>query len=119
MAPKVSVLMSVYNAAAFLREAVESVLAQTFSDFEFVIINDGSTDNSPDILREFHDPRIRIIDQTNHGLIASLNHGIQISQGQYIARMDVDDRCELDRLALQVRFLDRNPEIALLAALSP
>ena len=99
---------------AFLAEAVQSVLTQTFSDFEFVIINDGSTDNSSQILKQFNDPRIRIIDQTNRGLIASLNKGIELSQGQYIARMDVDDRCEPDRFALQVRFLDRNPQIALL-----
>jgi glycosyltransferase involved in cell wall biosynthesis len=114
MSPKVSVVMSVYNAGGFLKEAVDSVLAQTFEDFEFVIIDDGSTDNSLATLRRFTDPRIRILTQENRGLIAALNRGILESTGQYIARMDADDRCEPDRLEIQVRYLDNHPEIALL-----
>ena len=112
--PKVSVVMAVYNTESFLQEAVDSVLAQTFKDFEFVIINDGSTDHSLAMLQRYTDPRIRIIDQENHGLIDSLNKGIELSRGQYIARMDADDRCEPDRLDLQVRSLDRNSDIALI-----
>jgi glycosyltransferase involved in cell wall biosynthesis len=114
MSSKVSVVMSVYNAGGFLPEAVESVLAQTFEDFEFVIIDDGSTDDSLSTLRRFSDPRIRILPQENRGLIASLNRGIMESTGQYIARMDADDRCEPDRLEIQTRYLDNHPEIALL-----
>ncbi len=112
--PKVSVVMSVYNAAAYLPEAVQSVLAQTFSDFEFLIIDDGSTDESPAILAGFTDSRIQIITQENRGLIASLNRGIQTARGQYIARMDADDLCRPDRFQLQVDYLDQHPEIALL-----
>ena len=112
--PKVSVVMSVYNAGAFLREAVDSVLAQTFEDFEFIIIDDGSTDDSLPLLRSINDGRLKIVEQENRGLIASLNRGIELAQGQYIARMDADDRCEPDRFSLQVRHLDQNPDIALL-----
>ncbi len=112
--PKVSVVMSVYNAAAFLTEAVQSVLAQTFTDFEFLIVNDGSSDNSAAILAGFTDPRIKILDQENRGLVASLNRGIEIAAGDYIARMDADDRCTPDRFQLQVNYLDRHPDVALL-----
>jgi glycosyltransferase involved in cell wall biosynthesis len=114
MVPKVSVVMSVFNAAAFLSEAVRSVLAQSFADFEFLIINDGSSDNSAAILAEFSDPRIKILDQDNRGLIASLNRGIEAAAGDYIARMDADDRCLPDRFQLQVDYLDKHPEVALL-----
>jgi glycosyltransferase involved in cell wall biosynthesis len=114
MPPKISVVMSVYNAGAYLREAVDSVLAQTFEDFEFIIIDDGSTDDSLPLLKKISDPRIRLIEQENRGLIASLNRGIESATGTYIARMDADDRCEPHRFALQVRYLDQHPEIALL-----
>jgi glycosyltransferase involved in cell wall biosynthesis len=114
MTPKVSVVMAVYNAEGFLQEAVDSVLAQTFEDFEFIIINDGSTDHSLAMLQRYTDPRIRIVDQENHGLVASLNKGIEAAKGTYIARMDADDRCEPDRFELQVRTLDRNPDVALI-----
>ena len=114
MLPKLSVIMSVYNAGGFLREAVHSVLAQTFEDFEFIIIDDGSSDDSLAILREIPDRRLRIIQQENRGLIASLNRGIEISKGRYIARMDADDRCDLERFKLQVDYLDSHREIALL-----
>jgi glycosyltransferase involved in cell wall biosynthesis len=114
MPPKVSVVMSVYNAGGFLTEAVDSVLAQTFEDFEFVIIDDGSTDGSLAALQQITDPRVRVLPQENRGLIASLNRGIEESRGQLIARMDADDRCEADRFAIQVRYLDQHPEISLL-----
>jgi glycosyltransferase involved in cell wall biosynthesis len=114
MEPKISVVMAVYNAAAFLSEAVESVLAQTCSDFEFLIVNDGSSDNSGKILAGFSDPRIRILDQENCGLVASLNRGIEAATGQFIARMDADDRCAPDRFKLQIEYLEKHPEIALL-----
>jgi glycosyltransferase involved in cell wall biosynthesis len=114
MVPKVSVVMSVYNAAAFLSEAVTSVLAQTFTDFEFLIINDGSSDNSAEILAGFTDPRIKILNQENRGLVASLNRGIESAAGEYIARMDADDRCMPNRFQLQVDHLGSHPDIALL-----
>jgi glycosyltransferase involved in cell wall biosynthesis len=110
---KISVVMPVYNGGGFLREAVDSVLAQTFEDFEFLIIDDGSTDDSLAVLKEFSDSRIRILSQENRGVIESLNRGIQSATGQFIARMDADDRCELNRFALQVRYLDSHPQIAL------
>ena len=113
MQPKVSVLMPVYNADEFLSEAIESVLNQTFRDFELIVIEDGSTDTSADILRTVRDPRLRIIDNgTNLGLIRSLNQGIGLARGQYIARMDADDISLPDRFAKQVAFLDGHPEIA-------
>ena len=114
MPPKISVVMSVYNAGGFLREAVDSVLAQTFEDCEFVIIDDGSTDDSLPMLKKVSDRRVRIIQQENRGLVAALNRGIEQSTGQLIARMDADDRCEPDRFAMQVRYLDNHPEVALL-----
>lgn len=111
--PKVSVVMSVYNGEAYLREAVKSILNQTFSDFEFIIINDGSTDRTPEILETIKDPRVRVINQPNRGLTVSLNRGIRLAQGEYIARMDADDISEPERLERQVEIIDRNPNIAL------
>jgi len=110
--PKVSVVMSVYNDESYVAEAVNSILDQTFSDFEFIIINDGSTDKTPQIIRSFDDPRIRVIDQPNSGLTVSLNRGIRLAKGEYIARMDADDLSEPERLEKQVEALDRNPGIA-------
>jgi len=115
--PKISVLMSVYNNSKLLREAVDSILGQTFSNFEFIIINDASTDKSVEILRDYakKDKRIVLVDnETNIGLTKSLNRGLQIAKGQYIARMDADDISELNRFSLQVDFLDSNPDIGLL-----
>jgi len=112
--PVISVLMPVFNAAPFLREAIESILHQTFSGFEFIIINDGSTDSSKEIILSFQDPRIRYIEnETNLKLIATLNKGINLCSGKYIARMDADDISLPDRLKLQVEFMESNPEIAL------
>jgi glycosyltransferase involved in cell wall biosynthesis len=113
MQPKVSVLMSVFNAEPHLRDAVKSILAQTFEDFEVLIINDGSTDGSARVLSAFTDPRIRIFEQENRGLVPSLNRGLREARGQYIARMDADDICTPRRLKLQVDYLDSHPQIAL------
>lgn len=110
MNPKVSVLLPVYNAGSFLREAVESILRQTFEDFELIIIDDGSTDGSAEFLDSFSDPRIRVIHQTNQGLRATLNTGLQQCLGTYIARMDHDDVALPQRLARQVAFLDTHPD---------
>ncbi len=110
--PKVSVLMSVHNGEKYLREAIESILNQTFKEFEFVIINDASTDNSLEIIKSYNDPRVRIINNPqNIGLTLSLNKGLKNVKGDYIARMDDDDISLPDRLKKQVAFMDQNPEI--------
>lgn len=111
--PRVSVVMSVYNGEPYLREAIDSILTQTYADFEFVIIDDGSTDESANIIRSYIDARIRFVQQENRGLPAGLNQGIGLSTGEYIARMDADDISELSRLARQVRYMDDNPSCVL------
>jgi glycosyltransferase involved in cell wall biosynthesis len=113
--PKVSVIMSVYNGARYLREAVESILNQTFSELEFIIINDGSTDNTSKILKSYNDPRIKIINnRKNIGLTKSLNQGLRLARGEYIARMDADDVSLPKRLAKQVRYLQHHKNVGLL-----
>jgi glycosyltransferase involved in cell wall biosynthesis len=115
--PQVTVLMSVYNGARFLQEAVDSVLHQTFDDFEFLIIDDGSTDASLKILQGFDDRRMRVISNgKNIGLTRSLNRGINAARGTYIARMDADDISLPERLAKQVCYLDEHPEVGLVAS---
>lgn len=110
---KVTVLMSVYNGEKYLCEAIDSILAQTFSDFEFLIIDDASTDNTKKILSDYSDERIRVFEnQENLGLTKSLNVGLALSSGDYIARMDADDISMPKRVETQVKFLERNPDIA-------
>jgi len=111
-APKVSVLMSVYNGERYLRGAIDSILAQTFGDFEFIIINDGSTDGTRSILESYRDERIRLFHQDNMGLTKSLNKGIRLARGEYIARMDADDISAPERLALEAAHLDSHPGCA-------
>ena len=90
--PKVSVLLPVYNAEKYLQEAIDSILRQTFTDFELLLINDGSTDGSEEVIRQYHDDRIVYIkNDGNKGLIYTLNRGIEAAKGTYIARMDADD----------------------------
>ncbi|HEY4503943.1 MAG TPA: glycosyltransferase [Candidatus Paceibacterota bacterium] len=109
---KISVLMTVYNGEKYLREAINSVLSQTFTDFEFIIVNDGSKDNSLEIIKSYKDPRIVFIDnQVNSGLIKSLNIGISNAKGKYIARMDQDDISLPNRFATQYDFMEKNPNI--------
>lgn len=111
----VSVLMPAYNAAEHIGEAMDSILAQTFVDFEFLIINDGSTDNTVDIINGYDDPRIKLIhNDGNKGLIYSLNYGLEIAQGKYIARMDADDIAMDTRFEKQVSFLENNPDVSIL-----
>lgn len=113
MNPRVSVLMSVQDGEQYLREAIDSILGQTFKDFEFIIINDGSTDRTAEIISSYRDPRMRIVNNaTNLGLPASLNHGLDVAAGDYIARMDADDVSLPERLSKQVSFMDAHPEIA-------
>lgn len=115
-APLVTVLLPVYNAAPFLQAALDSILMQTFADFELLAIEDGSTDDGPTILKACTDPRLQIITHArNRGLIASLNEGIERARGRYIARMDADDLMVPDRLASQVAFLETNPGLAAVA----
>jgi glycosyltransferase involved in cell wall biosynthesis len=104
----VSVLMPVYNGENYLSEAVESILNQTFRDFELIIIDDGSTDRTAEILAEYErrDMRVRLYSQARKGLIATLNRGIELSRGRYIARMDADDVSYPTRLEKQVAFLE-------------
>jgi len=107
---KVSIVMSVYNAGKYLNEAIESMLNQTFADFEFIIVNDGSTDTSLQIIESYKDERIVLINQKNTGLAKALNNGIDKSKSNFIARMDADDISLPDRLQKQYDFLINNPE---------
>lgn len=113
--PKVSVIMSVYNGERYLRDSIKSILNQTFKDFELLIVDDGSTDNTKEILKTYKDPRINIITNLeNIGLTKSLNKGIHIAKGEYIARQDADDVSRYNRLEKQVNYLELNKNIALL-----
>lgn len=106
-----------YNGAQYLRHAVDSILNQTFKDFEYIIINDGSSDGTKEILDSFHDSRLRIIHQENIGLTDSLNKAIGLARGAYIARMDADDISAPGRLEKEAAFLDANPAVGLVGSL--
>lgn len=109
---KVTVLMPVYNGEAFLREAIESILQQTFRDFEFLIIDDGSGDGSAALIRSYADDRIRLVQHPqNRGLVATLNEGLREAKGELVARMDCDDVSLPDRLARQVAYMDAHPAV--------
>lgn len=112
--PKVTVIMPVYNGERYLDEAINSILSQSFTDFEFVIIDDGSDDRSWKIMQSIRDSRIRLErNEKNMGLIATLNRGIKLAKGEYIARMDCDDVSLPNRLKIQVMFLDTNQDIGM------
>ena len=114
MVPLVSVLMPVYKTAPYLREALDSILAQTFTDFELIVLDDCSPDNAERVLDEYEDSRIvRYKGERNQGLANVLNIGIEMARGQYIARMDSDDISRPNRLRVQVDFLESHPEIDL------
>jgi glycosyltransferase involved in cell wall biosynthesis/SAM-dependent methyltransferase len=113
--PKISVIMPVYNGEKYLSQAIESVLSQSYSDFEFIIINDFSTDRSESIIGSYHDSRIIFLkNEENLGITRSLNLGIKVSRGEYIARMDADDISLPERFKEQVSFLDSHPDIGVL-----
>ncbi len=115
--PQVTVLMSVYNGERYLREAIESVLAQTFADFELLIINDGSTDGTAAILGDYSDSRIRVVsNEKNIGVTCSRNKGLHLARGKYVACMDADDVSLPERLRLQARYLDTHPDVGLLSS---
>ena len=116
MTPKISVILPVFNAQIYLRESIESILSQSFTNFELIIINDGSTDQSLEIIQSYTDERIKLINQANAGLPISLNRAIAIAKGQYLARQDADDISLPTRLAEQAAYLDEHPACALLGS---
>ena len=110
----ISVVLAVYNGELYLKEAIDSILSQTFKDFECIIVNDGSKDSTSEIILSYNDPRIIYIDNgTNKGLVYSLNVGLVKSRGKYIARMDADDIALPQRLKVQFDFMEANPEIGI------
>lgn len=113
--PMISVIMPIYNGELFLREAIDSILNQTYTNFEFIIIDDGSTDQTAAILNTYSDPRIiRITHPQNLGLVKSLNDGIAQARGEYFARMDADDISFPERFEKQIQFMNDHPEIGML-----
>jgi glycosyltransferase involved in cell wall biosynthesis len=113
--PKISAIMSVYNGEKYLREAIESILNQTFTDFEFIIVNDGSTDNTLEIIQSYDDERIKIINnEQNIGLTKSLNKALKVARGESIARQDADDISLPNRFDEQMKYLEGHPEVVLL-----
>ncbi|OSZ79576.1 hypothetical protein CAP35_15395 [Chitinophagaceae bacterium IBVUCB1] len=115
-AHKISIIMPAYNAEAYIKEAIDSVLQQSFTDFEFIIINDGSKDGTLEVIKQYTDYRIKLIDQPNKGLIDTLNDAIKIAKSDIIARMDADDICFPDRLQIEYDFLMNNPDYVLVGA---
>mgnify|MGYP001466411250 CR=1 FL=1 len=115
--PEISVLMSVYNGEEYIKETIDCILDQSYQDFEFIIINDGSTDDTESIIKSFHDPRIRYFKlEKNSGVGKALNYGLQQVRGKYIAKADADDLYSGDRLAIQKKFLDDHQEISLVGS---
>jgi glycosyltransferase involved in cell wall biosynthesis len=116
MNPKISVVMPVFNGEIYMEKSIDSVLAQTFTDFEFIIVDDGSKDKTPEILERYalRDDRVRIYsNQKNLGIVDSLNAGLERASALYVARMDADDVCRRSRLAAQYEFLENNPDYVL------
>jgi len=116
MNPLVSVVMPVYNAQEFLAEAIESILEQTYENFELIIVNDGSTDKSEMIINSYKNSRIILVSRENKGVSASRNEAMALAKGKYIAMQDADDLSDKNRLHKQVNFLEDNPEIGLLGS---
>ena len=116
--PIVSIVMPVYNTAKFVETAIDSALAQTFEDFELLIIDDAGTDHSIDLCRAYSDPRIRIISQANRGLAGARNTGIRQSRGQFVALLDSDDLWETEKLQRHVEHLWQSPDVGISYAAS-
>ena len=114
--PSISVVMPVYNYGQFIKESIDSVLAQTFSDFELIVLNDGSSDNSSEIAHSYLDKRVKVIDFPEKSVCYSTvrNAGMSVATGKHICVMDADDVCLPDRLENQYRFLEENPEFGLI-----
>lgn len=116
-APRVSILTPVYNGERYIAQAIESARAQTFQDFELIIVNDGSTDNSSEVIRPYlTDPRIRYLEQRNGGVAAARNAALRVAKGQYIGFLDQDDLWLPEKLKLQVQYLDDHPDVGLVHA---
>ena len=110
--PDISVIMPVYNGGLYLKEAINSILSQSFKNFELIILNDASTDNSEEVIVSFSDKRIHYVkNESNVGLIKTLNKGLSLAQGKFIARMDQDDISLPNRFQKQINFLNHHPEI--------
>jgi glycosyltransferase involved in cell wall biosynthesis len=116
--PPISVLLAVYNGGRYLRAAVDSILTQTLADFEFIIIDDGSTDGSSAVLAEYaaKDSRIRLVSRPNKGLTATLNEGLALARGEFLARMDADDTALPPRFERQIAYLREHPECVLVGS---
>lgn len=115
--PEVTVFMPVYNAERYLREAIESILNQTFSDFELLIVNDGSTDKSVEIVESYKDERIRLVhNDGNKGLPYTRNRGLELAQGKYMAIMDADDVSVKERLQIQYEIMEKKKDLVVLAS---
>ena len=110
--PKISVLMPVYNGERFLKEAIEGVLNQSYKDFEFLILDDGSVDNSIKIAESFSDLRIKIIKLSHGGIVKALNEGLKISKGEYVVRVDADDISLSERFQKLLNYVEKNSEVA-------
>ena len=113
MSPKISIVTSIYNGEKYLDKSIHSMLNQTFENFEFIIVDDGSTDSTIQKIQKFDDPRIRLIAQKNQGQTQALINGIDGASGELIARIDADDYSMPDRLIRQVEFMDTYPEVVL------
>ena len=119
MNPKVTVLMPAYNAGKYIAESIQSIINQTYGNWELLIVNDGSTDNTVEVVNSFNDPRIRLLNNPeNLRLIKTLNRGLEEAKGEYIARLDSDDNATPNRLQLQVDALDADPDLALVGGRS-
>jgi len=114
--PKVSVLLPVYHGERYIVASIESILKQSYSDFELIVINDGSTDRTGSLLRGISDPRIVLVEQENQGLTRTLNNALKVIKGEYIARQDADDLSHPDRFSRQVEFLNSHPEVGLVGS---
>ena len=110
--PVISVILAVFNSERFIEESIQSVLTQSYSDFELIIINDASTDGTPEIINQIRDSRIILVtNEKNHGLAKNFNKGLDLAKGNFIARMDADDICHRDRFKKQISFFNKNPGV--------
>lgn len=110
--PTISVVLPTFNAASFLPAAIDSILNQSYHDFELIVVDDGSVDETARVLSGYRDPRLRVVKQPHRGLVAALNTGLSLARGRYIARMDADDWSHPERLARQLMLLQADPRLA-------
>src|ERR1700751_4565114 len=114
--PQITVLMPAYNAGTYIREAITSVLQQSFKNFELLVVNDGSTDDTLSIALSFYDPRIIVINKDHAGIASALNTGLKLASAPYVARFEADDICLPNRLETQLDFLHDHPEYVLVGS---